>query len=526
MTGRLSLLLLSLAMMSWANGNPPQFRVGIEFSSQVPVTKAVENALRDIGISYVNYYVNTSANGGDLPASEVNKAQLQLCKSLNLDYSISCHMIDPPMDCVNEAKSPRFRGIVFDELEHCRLLNNYSPVPLADSSKFQTLPQAYDATLKAYQSLRTKYQGTPVTATHVWPLMDHIAAKAGFIVCPKICKEFYSPVSLAIGMGAAKQYGTELWADCDLWFWDLIPGHTPEEMRSNLLLAYWLGVDVIYIEGAGYNLKPAGKQGTPFTMVNQIDPQTYQLAPHGEALRWFCREYLPAHPRKWTFRDVRPNIAIIRFEDTCHGQRFTGDWPDNLYGSKNLHSTPDTEAWLGIWDLLTFGKTGRDGLSYFKKWVAPHGYQRGPQEGVAQSYLTRPLLADAHRFFVPLNGVVVYDHTVGYDLLKGIPLLFLTGMEVSDGTMDAIRRCVKEGAVCVAWGPLARKHGLAEWKSGMSVIKEGSGKFVLTDDFDTGEVSKEVGPLLGHPDEIRYQFGDSTVILRKVTDNEVKVEIQ
>ena len=518
--------LWSLVLMLRAVAAPPQFKVGIEMPTEIPVTQAVEESLREMGISYINYYVNTSANAGDLPATEVNQAMLGLCRRLNLDFSIACHMIDPPEGCVRsavESGKSRFRGVVFDELEHCRLMNNYAPAWLADYRKFETLDQAYTETIGAYRALRSRFAalGSPVTATHVWPVMHHLAGEAGFTVCPKICKEFYSSVSLAIGMGAARQYGTELWADCDLWFWDQIPGHTAEEMKSNLLIAYWLGADLIYIEGAGYNLKPAGKAGIPFSL---IDSETGKLTPHGEVLKSFCREYVPAHPRKWTFRDVKPNAAIIRFDDSCHGQRYCAVFKDNLFGSPNLHSTPDTEAWFGIWNLITFGKTGRDGLSYFKAWTAPYGYQQVP-EGATPNYLTRPVQADLHRFFVPLNGVVVYDHKAGYDLLKGVPLLFLTGTEVSGPTMDAIRRCVNDGAVCVAWGPLAKKHGFPDWESGVKVLTEGKGKFVLTDDFQVREVYEQVAGLLGHPDEIRYRFGDSEVVLRRVTDNEVAVEV-
>jgi hypothetical protein len=130
-----------------------------------------------------------------------------------------------------------------------------------------------------------------------------------------------------------------------------------------------------------------------------------------------------------------------------------------------------------------------------------------------------------YRFFMPVNGAVVYDHLASYDLLKGIPLLFLTGKEVSRDTMAAIHKCVQEGAVCVAWGPLAKKHGFHFKKSQVQVIPEGKGRFVLTDDFQYASVYGQVAGLLGRPDEIRYQFGNHTLVLRRVTDNDVNVEI-
>ena len=81
-----------------------------------------------------------------------------------------------------------------------------------------------------------------------------------------------------------------------MWYFQLVPGHPPAEVESNLLLAYWMGADLVYLEGSGYNLLPAGRQGTPFSLVNVISNDRYQLTPHGEMLRRFCREYLPATP--------------------------------------------------------------------------------------------------------------------------------------------------------------------------------------------------------------------------------------
>lgn len=529
------MLIVLLAAASHGFGSSEGFQVGIELSTQVPVTHAVEEALRDIGIGFVNYYPVSYPGAPDLPAREVNDAMMALCERLGIDFAHSCHQIDPPdqvvVDSVARAaaagRGMRYRGVIFDEIEHIRLLNNASPVPLVDSSAFQTLDHAHDATIEGYRRLKSRFDslGAPVIATHMWPVAHSLAARAGFTVCAKVCKELYSPVSMAIAMGAAKQYGTDLWIDCDLWMWDLIPGHPPEEFRSNLLMAYWLGADLVYVEGCGYNLRPAGNQGIPFSLMTQITPDTYQLTPHGEVLRWFCREYVPANPRKWTFRDVRPDIVIVRFEDTCHGQRYTSDWPDRLYGSEYLRSDRETEAWFGLWNLLTLGATNRDGLSFFKAWVRPSGYQRAVKNDMAASCLTRPAQSDIHRFFVPLNGVVVYDHLVGYDLLKDVPLIFVTGKRVSGETIAAVRRCAREGAVCVLWGPLVVGHGFADWSSGVKVIEEGSGRIVLTDDFGFREVYQQIDNLIGRPDRICYRFGDSEVVLRRVTDNEVRVEV-
>lgn len=521
-------------------GAAPPFRIGIELPSQVPVSAPEEAALKDLGINYVNFYVNVGIHpetSGDMPAKDVNNCMMDLADRLKLDFSLACHVVDPPDDCIRDAvargkTSGRFRGVVLDELEHIRLLyygmyGDKAYTPIAQTDGWKTFDEAYKASVDGFRKLKEKFTKLgcdEVVSTHVWPVLHHVSAPGGFTVCPKIAKETFSPVSLAIGLGAAKQYGRSLWVDIDQWCYEMVPGHTPEELKSNLMLSYWLGADVVYCEGSGYNLYPAGKQGIPFSLMTVINASDYQLTPLGETLRWFCKEYLPAHPRPWTFRDVKPSIAIIRFEDSCHGQRYI-DPADKLYGCPNLHSDADTEAWLQIWNLLTFGKTGRDGITYFKAPLGTYGYQRPMQPGVAQCYASRPLQADLHRFFSPLNGVVVYDHLANYNLLKGIPLLFITGKEVSKETMEAVRRCVQEGTVCVMWGPLAKKNRFEYDGHGVKTVPEGKGRFVLTDDFQTVRTYQEVWNLIGKPDEIRYTFGDQSVTLKRVTDNEVTVDV-
>ncbi len=521
------LSVLGPLVLAIAQPAPPAFRVGIEMPNQTPVSPAVQAALREMGIGYLNYYVNTAPDAGDLPPEQVSDALLGLCDDLGLDLSIACHMHEPPEAQVRAAaeRGARFRGVVFDEIEHVGVLHHWGLPGLVDTSQAASLPEAYEQVVAAYRGVAERYAalGCPVTATHVFPVLLHAAAEAGWTPCPKIAKESYSPVSLAIGMGAALEYDRPLWADCDLWFWDLVPGHDPEEFRGNLLLAYWLGVDLVYVEGAGYNLRPAGRAGIPFSLMSQTSESTFQLTPHGEVLRWFCREYVPSHPRPWSFRDVQPEMAIVRFDDGCYGQRYSSGWPDHLLGSTRCHSSRDTEAWLGLWNVLTGGKTGRDGITYMKTWVAPTGYQRPVADAVTQSYLTRPFQAESHPFFAPLRGAVVFDHKVGYERLRGIPLLFVTGTELSETTWEAVRRRVDEGALCIAWGPLLRARGFEDWTEGVKSCPRGQGRFVLTDDFGYFDVYKEFVGGLVPSDEIRYRFGERTVTLRRVSDNRVTV---
>jgi len=96
---------------------------------------------------------------------------------------------------------------------------------------------------------------------------------------------------------------------------------------------------------------------------------------------------------------------------------------------------------------------------------------------------------------------------------------------VSAETVEAVRRRVVEGATCVVWGGLAGAAGFPDFDGGVAVYPEGRGRFVVTDDFGAEEAREHIAPHLGAPDEIRYCFGDWTMVMRRVTDNTVDVTL-
>ena len=71
---------------------------------------------------------------------------LALADRLGIDFALSCYVVDPPDGCVRKAleRGKLFKGIVFDEIEHCRLLNPHEGAQrLADPATFHTLDEAY-----------------------------------------------------------------------------------------------------------------------------------------------------------------------------------------------------------------------------------------------------------------------------------------------------------------------------------------------------------------------------------------------
>ena len=109
------------------------------------------------------------------------------------------------------------------------------------------LTTAYDRLAAEAKRVReVHYQNRVRLQTEqVWPDLFHIFARAGWTITPKLLKENLSSVVMAIALGAAIQYeaeGTALWASPDLWNMGMYPGHSPEALRSALLMALWMPV--------------------------------------------------------------------------------------------------------------------------------------------------------------------------------------------------------------------------------------------------------------------------------------------
>ncbi len=401
-------------------------------------------------------------------------------------------------------ENPEFRGVLYDEAEHGQMRREANTNGGEDSKSTgrvhpyfadtdgMTLPQAYDAVYKCAVSVTDNYRKrglTPMTED-VFPAMLFTFARAGFDIAIKFMKEGIDSVYAAIAMGAARQYGREFCVTPDLWGLTGFPGHPPEELRASLLYAYWIGSEKIFVENIrGLIEKKSGNEGEDYL------PNEY-----GKVYRWFVKEYVPSHPRPYSFRDIRPEVAILRFDDSCWGQG--NSWlPDNLYGAVNLKTTTQTASWFQIWSLLTFGQTRNDGISFH----------------------TRSYKGVPHDFFCPLKDVIVYDHLAGDNEMEGLKLVFLTGILISPGTMEAVKKFVRKGGLCICLVSLAP----SEHADKTGKISDGRGQWLFVKDFRSEEVGKAVAPFLGKPDEISYHTDSQTLIVRREKDgNTISIHLQ
>lgn len=426
----------------------------------------------------------------------------------------------PPQVLQALNKSSAVWGIMYDELEHTQITRNitltlrYPGIELASLAETNGLDfkSADKAVYKGAKSLvnECKRYGTKSVYTeHVWPVLFHNFARASITPAYKQMKENWSNVWAACAMGACLQYDQELWACLDLWHYNTFPGHSASELWSNLLFAYWAGVDKAYVENVG----------ALYLLDNQ---NQVCLKERGEVFRRFAKEYIPANPRQYTFRDFEPQIAIVRFDDTEWGQgkniycsvdyQVDGKdtiiniyWKDWLFGAYNLNTSPESEEWIKAWHTITHGMVKKESLS----WNAGNYYKNTP-----------------HRSFAPANSPVVFDENVTRDKLKTVKLAFLCGLYISKKTMVDVAWLVKNnGLVVVTSQRFAPRQFAAAYSGGTTEFTDGKGKWIITDDMAGDALRKAIKSYLGKDDEIVFRFTGNRIVTMKISNDGNELEI-
>jgi len=460
-----------------------------------------------LGVQHVDLHV--TGHGGAIPDERQLLEAAETCRAkgwtfvLNIEGSPLGWDLTPTM-MVGVRETALCQGVLLDECDW-QQLNAHWVLPQTENYNYREkhyfvetegmgLQAAYEAVLAEAMRRNQRYlsAGLPRLASeHLYPVMMHVLARAGFAISPKVLKETWGPVMLAVALGAAKQYGTDLWVDVDECWHPERFGHPMTRYQSGLRLAYWMGASIIHTEGG--RLSVPGGRGLELTL-------------QGGNLRQFANVYVPEHPRPYTFRDVRPTTAIIRFDDTCFDirQRSLGEYPGPMYGHIPVEDT-NTE-WLHIWNLLS------------------HGYLR--TDSISHNWETK--LPIARSLFAPLDNVVVYDHLADEEDLRGIDWIFLTGVEIPPTTLAAVQRRVRAGATCVTPARFLPAEVQSRSADMVTLIPDGTGNWVVPKDFywlhyecwtngpRDPQLRNALDGLLGPEDRLQYRFGDQQLRARMV----------
>lgn len=392
------------------------------------------------------------------------------------------------------ASEDNFAGFMYDELEHVIVNRNVS---LALSSKFAVDKPAFtvldgtdvikqgkllDSQLKKYAD-EIKTDGiSSMSGEHVFPILFHPFAKSGIIPNFKSQKESFSNVQFAVAAGAAMQYKTPLYNCVDMWYRMTFPGHSAKELEANLKFAYLCGIDRVYVESSQIFFNEKGSA---------------EYNEYGNTFSRFTSEYR-GKSRDYNVQDYKPEIGIIRFEDTFWGQgSLPLPWRNMLFGNPKIKVTKLAREWIQAFNIITHGETGNGGICSDR--IEP-----------------RSLLP--HRSFASMNGAVVFDENVGEDLLSSLRLCFLCGYYISDSTLTAVKRLVhNNGLTVVSPSRFTPDEFKKKINGEICEIRDGKGVWIITDDLKSNKLKKRLSPFLGKKGEMTYRFGDKTLRF-KITD--------
>ncbi len=404
-----------------------------------------------------------------------------------------CHRLNlPEIYLKTLAEDEHFIGIMYDEMEHMiinrnisltfskKSRNNVLAFPVTQSSDIKEQGSLLRKQCREFTSIYFKNGVRYFAGEHVFPVLFHTFASAGIIPNFKSQKESYTNVQFAIAAGAALEYDLPLWNCVDLWFRLTYPGHSPNEMYHNMLFAYLVGVERCYVEGAA-------------AFFTDDKPNEY-----AETYKKFSSEC--ARTRDYSIKDYKPEIGIIRYDDSYWGQCDPVAWKKILLANKKIKPDKIAREFTNIFKLITHGETCKNGISWNR--VSPWSARR-------------------HKSFCSMNSVAVFDDIVTKDKLTSLKLCFICGYHISENTLKSIAESVCENGLTV----VTTKRFLPEklhnkLKGDYCEFTDGKGKWIVTNNFLSNKVKLAVKPFIGKKGEMRFTFNGKTLKMKISEDGE------
>ncbi|MBR3929522.1 MAG: hypothetical protein IKJ65_11025 [Clostridia bacterium] len=374
-------------------------------------------------------------------------------------------------------KNHNLIGVIYDEFEHM-IANRNAGISLNANLNVFTLPETasvVDDGEKLKRDLRSYVTDIGRTGVkqfageHVFPILYHIFASCGITPNFKSQKESFSNIQHAIAAGAAYEYDLELWNCVDMWFMRTHPGHSAKEMYNNMVFAYESGVTKMYVESSA-------------AMVT--DDEINEL---GKEFIRFTQEY---HGKKRAFgvSDLRPDIGIIRYDDTYWGQSGILLWKRILFGDDRLKPNKKHREYLRVFHMLTHGESCANGINWGR--LTPWSLKK-------------------HRSFAGMNSTLVFDENVKKEKLESLKLCFLCGEYISPETLEAVHALVKDNGLTVITTARFLPASLKKrYIFPVRVIQEGKGQWIVVKSFRSLRLKRLIRRWLGNPHELTLRFSD------------------
>ncbi|WP_019180772.1 hypothetical protein [Microbacterium yannicii] len=485
---------------------------GVPIPSQDPPASPSQFVaeLSDLGADfYVHHVVPTEDDPAemlrDLTAAGIDVVLGNEYGNINGPHVAGTNRYDVPSAVIRAAaEAGRLAGVLYDEPEHLQIhADQYrkdAHLPhfgQTDGMAAETAVAVIDATVRGIVSdvesaAGSTASGVPVLSEQVFPVMFHTLARAGMTPCPKVMKESFQPLQLAAALGASLQYGREFWICADLWGPDIgpwltrapgFPGHSPGEFASALRLAYLFAPDRLFVENID-------------VLVRHLGEGEFRRTAHGEMWREFVREFVPAHPLRWSHRDARPDIALVHADDSDFGR---GQRP---FGNRRATAPETSRSVFEAWHLLSHGRIPADGSCLH---IPGYDFPRHQLNDIPcpQFPLESPAPepTEMHGLFQPLRNVLAFDEHVDARRLAGAGLVLVVGSRLPQATRGTLRAQADAGATVAIASWLAG----SEW-SRTEVV--GDGRWIVFDDLGDADLHEAVAPHLGSADRWTQRFGD------------------
>ncbi|WP_284645622.1 hypothetical protein [Paenibacillus silviterrae] len=415
------------------------------------------------------------------------------------------------------ARTGKLIGLLYDEPEHLQInagqyrkdrwlphWGSMTGLTLEASAErmASVIAQRVEHVEKLLSPLDTTPKSGALISEQVFPTLFHVAARGGMTLCPKVMKESFQPLQLSTALGAAKQYGRDLWICADLWGPDIghwftrvsgFPGHSPEEFASALRMGYYMGPTHLFTENVD--------------ALMTYGPKGFELTEFGEVWKAFALDFVPKHPLSYDHKQASADIALVCSDDSNYGQHA------RLFGSREQEAPLSTSKLFEAWHLLSHGTIPAHGsCMHIPGYDFPRHKLKAavPREAFPLTQgLPEPLLPEGlHPLFYPSNNVLVYDEFVTEEALGEPKLILLVGSRVPAKTLQLLRRKAEQGAAVIADKSLVP----AEWKESR---KLGSGSWTVTSSFLSEEAREAANPHLGDATCWRQCFGSAEVRMYK-----------
>ena len=453
--------------------------------------KAVAKAVKSAGCEFIANF-----EWMNFAADEKNECSFGVC-----NHPDGTHRLELDEKLVEALKSQgNLAGLMYDEFEHVIINRNVSiymdskfkkdiPVfPVPDTIDPVENGEILSSQIGDYvEKSKNKFGDMLYLGEHVFPALYHTFARNGITPNFKSQKESFSNLQFAVAAGASLEYGTKLWNCVDMWHMLTNPGHSANELYHNLKLAYLCGVNNVYVESASV-FCDKDNDGNPY--FNDI----------GRAFLRFNREY-KNRDRDYDIHDYKPEIGIIRYDDTYWGQgRSKHFWRNMLFGNPKIKADYRAKEQMKIFHLLTHGES------------PIHSFYQGC---IDLSTLKK------HRSFATLNNTAVFDDRVKKETLESLKLCFICGYSVSDETMSAVRELVHDNGLTVVLPErFMNDNGGGFVTQDYREVKYGKGCFIVTDNFTSKALRKRLEAFLGEKDIMRFVFGNREIKLHISSDGE------